>query len=51
YCVENNITHLKVTAKRAQANGEVERQNASLLKRIRIVQAEGKPWRKELLKY
>ena len=51
YCVENKTTHLKVTAKRAQANGEVKRQNASLLKRIRIAQAEGKPWTKELRKY
>ena len=30
---------------------EVERQNKSLLKRMRIAQAEGKEWKKELLKY
>ena len=51
YCTENNITHLRVTAKWAQANGEVERQNASLLKRIRIAQAERKDWKRELRKY
>ena len=44
YCKENNIVHCKVTARWAQANGEVERQNASLLKRTR-------DWRKEMRKY
>ena len=34
YCKQNNIAHCKVTARWAQANGEVERQNASLLKRL-----------------
>jgi len=33
------------------ANGEVERQNASLMKRIRIAQAEGVDWKKELRRY
>ena len=51
YCTENNTTHLRVTAKWAQANGEVERQNASLLKRIRIAQAERQDWKRELRKY
>ena len=32
----------------AQANGEVERQNRTLLKAMRIAQAEGKNWRKEI---
>ena len=32
-------------------NGEVERQNASLLKRIQIAQAESRDWRKEMRKY
>ncbi|KAJ8362198.1 hypothetical protein AAFF_G00390670 [Aldrovandia affinis] len=35
----------------AQANGEVERQNASLLKRIRIAESEGLDWKRELRKY
>ena len=51
FCEENGIDHVKVTAKWAQANGEVERQNDSIMKRIRIAQAEGQNWRKELRKY
>ena len=51
YCEHNGIRHQKVTPKWAQANGEVERQNASLLKRVKIAQAEGKLWRAELRKY
>ncbi|KAK2578201.1 hypothetical protein KPH14_000928 [Odynerus spinipes] len=34
-----------------QANGEVERQNRSILKRLRIAHAEGKDWKEELLKF
>ena len=34
-----------------QANGEVERQNRSLLKATRIAQATGKDWHKELNKF
>ena len=45
YCAQHSITRQKVTAKWAQANGEVERQNWSLLKRLQIAQAENKPWR------
>ena len=51
FCELNGIMPLKVTAKWPQANGEVERQNDSLLKRIRIAQAEGLNWKKELRKY
>ena len=43
YCEQHGITHHKVTAKWAQANGEVERQNRSLLKRLQTVEAENKP--------
>ena len=49
YCEQHSIIHQKVTSKWAQANGEVERQNRSLLKRLQI--AEKKPWRAELRKY
>ncbi len=42
---------MKTTPRWAEANGEVERQNASILKRIQIAQAEGLDWRKELRKY
>ena len=51
YCVQNGIMHLRTTPKWPQANGEVERQNASLMKRIRIAQAEGVNWKKELRRY
>lgn len=43
--------HLKVTPRWPQANGEVERQNQSLLKRMKIAQAEGKDWQQEILSY
>ena len=33
------------------ANGEVERQNRSLMKRIRIAKAENKDWQKEIQEY
>ena len=42
YLVSNGILHHKVTPQWAQANGEVERQNRSLLKSMRFAQAEGK---------
>ena len=51
YCVQIGIMHLKTTPKWPQANGEVERQNASLMKRIRIAQAEGVDRKKELRRY
>lgn len=34
-----------------QANGEVERQNKTLLKAIRVAHSEGKNWKKELDKF
>ena len=51
YCTHYAIQHLRVTAKWAQANGEVERQNASIVKRVRIAQAAGLNWKKELRTY
>ncbi|KAJ8389700.1 hypothetical protein AAFF_G00114060 [Aldrovandia affinis] len=51
YCESNGIKHVKTTPRWAQANGEVERQNASLLKRIRIAESEGLDWKRELRKY
>uniref|UniRef100_A0A669BA80 Gypsy retrotransposon integrase-like protein 1 n=1 Tax=Oreochromis niloticus TaxID=8128 RepID=A0A669BA80_ORENI len=50
YCETNGIKHIRTTPKWAQANGQVERQNASLMKRIRIAQAEGLDWKRELRK-
>lgn len=34
-----------------QANGEIERQNRSLLKRLKIAQLEKKDWKQEILDY
>ncbi|KAL2079819.1 hypothetical protein ACEWY4_025563 [Coilia grayii] len=51
YCAEKGIEHHKTTPKWAQANGEVERQNSSLMKRIRIAQSAGLDWQKELRQY
>ena len=51
YCKTINVKPIKVTARWAQANGEVERQNRSLLKRLQIAQAEKKNWKSELLTY
>ena len=47
--VENEcIDHRRVTPLWPQVNGKVERQNRSLLKRIKIAQIEKKDWRKEI---
>ena len=51
YLKESGIKHRRVTAKWAQANGEVERQNSSILKRLRLAHAEGKDGKRELVKY
>ena len=45
------IEHRFVTQLYLAANGEVERQNRSLLKQIKIAQAEKKDWKKELTIY
>ena len=39
---ENGVEHRMTTPLRPQANGEIEQQNRSILKRLRIAQAEGK---------
>jgi transposase InsO family protein len=51
WCEEHDIRHVKTTPKHAAANGEVERQNASLMKRIRIAHAQSQDWKRELRKY
>ena len=48
YMSQEGVRHHKVTAKWPQANGEVERQNSSLLKRLQIAHAEKKSWKREL---
>ncbi|KAL4231673.1 hypothetical protein ACF0H5_009252 [Mactra antiquata] len=51
YLKQNNIEHRRTTPLHPSANGEVERQNRSLLKRLKIAQAENKDWKKEIQKY
>ena len=51
YMEEHGIFHRKVTPLWPEANGEVERQNRSILKRLRIAQAERKNWKEELQTY
>ena len=51
YLRDNNIEHRTSTPLWPQANGEVERQNRSLLKAMRVAHSEGRDWRKELQKF
>ena len=48
---ELGIVHHRTTPLWPEANGEVERQNRSLLKAIRAAHAEGRNWRSELNKF
>ena len=47
----NGIRHVRNTPLWPQANGEVERQNRSLLKRIRIAHSSGRDWKTDLQTY
>ena len=51
YLTEMDIKRRLTTPLWPRANGEVERQNRSLLKAMRAAQAEKKDWRSELNKY
>ena len=51
YLQENGIRHRCVTPLHPAANGEVERQNRSLMKRIKIAVAESREWKKEIRAY
>ena len=51
YLEEMGIVHHYNTPLWPRANGEVERQNRSLLKAMRVFQAEGKDWWLELNKF
>ena len=51
YCESKGIVHRRTTALWPQANGEIERQNMSFLKRLKIAHSEKKNWRDELQKY
>ena len=48
---DNGMKHGKITLLWPQANGEIERQNPSLLKRMQIAQVEREDWRKALQTY
>ncbi|XP_062579420.1 uncharacterized protein K02A2.6-like [Saccostrea cucullata] len=48
---QQNIEHRRVTLLLPQANGEVEIQNRSILKRLKIAQVEKRNWRDELSDY
>ena len=45
------VKHKKTVPLRPRANGEVERQNKSLVEAMRAAHAERKPWQQELQKY
>ncbi|XP_055615000.1 uncharacterized protein K02A2.6-like [Toxorhynchites rutilus septentrionalis] len=51
FCEEYGIHLVNTIPYWLQMNGEVERQNRSILKRLRIAQELGKDWRTELRKY
>lgn len=51
YLESVNVEHRNTTPLWPQANGEVERQNRSLMKRIRIAHAENKDWKEEIQNY
>lgn len=51
YLQENGIEQLHSTPLWPQANGEVERQNRTILKAIRTAHATGGNWRRELNKF
>ena len=51
YLEEMGIVHHRNTPLWPRANSEVERENRSLLKAMRVFQAEGKNWRSELNKF
>ncbi|CAC5396189.1 unnamed protein product [Mytilus coruscus] len=51
YLSENGVKHNRSTPYWPQANGEVERQNRTLLKAFRTANAENRDWRKEIPKF
>ncbi|XP_031548568.1 uncharacterized protein K02A2.6-like [Actinia tenebrosa] len=49
YLKQNGIEHRGSTPYWPQANGEVERQNRSLLKAMKTAKSQGKDWRQEII--
>lgn len=50
FMLHNGIVHHRTTPLLPQANGEVKRQNRSIMKRLRIAHADGRAWKAELHK-
>ena len=48
YCANNGISHRKISPYHPQANGEVERFNATIMKGIRAAIADNRDWRRAL---
>ena len=48
---QHGVEHRTIPPYWPQANGEVERQNWSLLKTLRIVAFNGTPWEEELIRF
>ena len=51
FLAEYSVEHCRTTPLWPQANGEVERQNRTQLKALRIAQVEGKSWETEMNKF
>ncbi|XP_053601232.1 uncharacterized protein K02A2.6-like isoform X1 [Plodia interpunctella] len=51
YCIECGIIIYNTIPYWPQMNGEVERQNRDVLKRLKISQAEEKNWKEEIFRY
>ncbi|XP_058457021.1 plasma kallikrein-like [Malaya genurostris] len=51
FCEANGVRLMNTIPYWPQSNGEVERQNRSILKRLRIAQELGRDWRQELCFY
>ena len=51
FLATHGIQHRKSPSLWPQANGEVERQNRTLLKSLKVTEAEGKKWKDELDKF
>lgn len=51
FCEANGVKLMNTIPYWPQSNGEVERQNRSILKRLRIAQELGRDWRQELYLY
>lgn len=51
YCFARNMKLNHTAPYWPQANGEVERQNSSLLKRLKISHSLGRDWKNDLLQY